>query len=147
MTMFNEREHAMMWGIYGELETMNRSLTRLVELLEQPVVVTEVLEVAPDVDLEQPRTTWQARKELMEFLKRQDEKVYVSPDVGWSKRLAAVKAARRREGRCMLCGVTKQEAIDERKRTGIGCYEWGPYTAPHSWPEDEPGNRWAGSFG
>lgn len=34
MTMFNEREHAMMWGIYGELEMLNVHLARLTEILE-----------------------------------------------------------------------------------------------------------------
>ena len=35
MTAFSEQERAMMWGIYGELETMNRNLTNLAELLER----------------------------------------------------------------------------------------------------------------
>ncbi len=34
MTAFNAEEHGMMRGIWGELETINRSLTLLVELLE-----------------------------------------------------------------------------------------------------------------
>ncbi len=34
MTVFSEQERAMMWGIYGELEIMNRNLANLVGLLE-----------------------------------------------------------------------------------------------------------------
>ena len=34
MTAFNEREHAMMWGIYSELEKLNSALQRMLELME-----------------------------------------------------------------------------------------------------------------
>lgn len=35
MTAFSQEEHGMMRGIWGELETLNRSLANLVELLDR----------------------------------------------------------------------------------------------------------------
>lgn len=108
MTAFNAEEHSMMRGIWGELETMNRSLTRLVELLENPPVVTQVLEVAPDAELPTAE-----------------------------ERLTKTRALRREMGLCMLCGASRVDAGEgcyEWAPVVPSVLVW----APHSWPEETP---------
>ncbi len=63
------------------------------------------------------------------------DEVCVAPEIGWDDRLTIVKAARRREGRCMLCGAARGKA-------GKGCYQVAQgydYStwAAHDWPEGE----------
>ena len=151
MTAFDENERQMMWGIFGELEMLNVNLARLTEILEHQEQARQ------DAEEEEPRGLgidclkcgapviydFYCNDCMPASIRRVMESYGSTERDGQKWRIiepamseASVAAARRREGRCLLCGTVRGKA-------GQGCYRTevtrnGSTWAAHDWPEEAP---------
>ena len=122
MTAFDPQEHAMMRGIWGELEALSHIMRDILGVLERQ---EQAVEIVPDAAAEVAPGVWEDRL---------DE----------GRIIELTQANRRRLGLCLSCGATPEMAEEQYDFNGRGCYEWNPggqwrkVWAPHSWPEDAP---------